>query len=524
MAEASSPIRILIVDDRPENLLSLQAILGRLEYKVVAARSGEEALRLALRDPFDLILLDVQMPGMDGFEVASNLKTVGKTRDIPILFLTAIATEASQVYRAYSIGAVDYLIKPIEPEMVRSKVAVFAKLIDQRKQIERQAAQLREAERNDYERRLAQFRLASDQRYRKLVEGIDHAIAWSADQTTLRLSFVSRQAERILGYSLAELASEEFLVRHIHPEDLPVVREAVRRAMAEDIDQVCDHRLIAANGETYWFHTGISYEPAGVGVTPELHGISVDITDLKRAVEIRKELLAVVSHDLRNPVSVIKLVAESLLGERKPSPERVEKGARTILGTCGQMQLLISDLLDMARIEAGQLSLERKPVEAGILIRTIMEMVRPLADRKGQRLEYLSGDGFEVVCDGERVLQILSNLLGNAIKFTPKGGSIEIAVERRKGEAVFSVTDSGPGIPPERKKTIFQRYWRGSESRTDGAGLGLSIVKGLVELHGGRVWAESVPGAGATFRFTIPLSPAAVAAVDRPAGEAPAAH
>src|SRR5262245_48601240 len=166
---ASTSRSFLLVDDRPENLVALKAMLDRPEYQLIAVTSGIEALQVALRQNLALILLDVFMPEMDGFEVAVHLKEVERTRNIPIIFLTALATDVQQIYRAYAAGAVDYLIKPLDAEVVRKKVAVFVDLFRQRQEIERQAELLRAAERREFELRLAELRVASDARYRKLV-------------------------------------------------------------------------------------------------------------------------------------------------------------------------------------------------------------------------------------------------------------------------------------------------------------------------------------------------------------------
>ncbi len=203
-APSSTSVKIMLVDDRRENLLSLQGVLKSGDYELVMANSGEEALKLSLRDDFAVILLDVVMPGIDGFQVASHLKEIERTSRIPIVFLTAVATGMSHIYRAYSVGAVDYLIKPLDVDAVRSKVAVFADLYRQRMEIERQARLLRENEQQEYQTRITEMRLASDKRYSKLVERIDHAIAWTMDPASGQLSFVSRQAERILGYTPAQ--------------------------------------------------------------------------------------------------------------------------------------------------------------------------------------------------------------------------------------------------------------------------------------------------------------------------------
>jgi PAS domain S-box-containing protein len=284
------PASILLVDDRRDNLLALEAILGDSGYDLVSATSGREALGLALRQDFAAVLLDVFMPEMDGYEVASHLKGVERTRHIPIIFLTANATEVEHIYQAYSVGAVDYLIKPLDPDVVRKKVEVFVDLYRQRQQIERQARLLLEAERREHQLRLAELRIASDRRYRKLVEGIDHVMAWSADPQTLQLTFISRQAEEILGYSIEQLSEPDFFLEHVHPEDRGLVISTVRQAASEGADKDCNHRMFGAGGRMLWFHTAVSVTPVETGGA-EAHGVSVEVTHLKRS-EQNQRLLA----------------------------------------------------------------------------------------------------------------------------------------------------------------------------------------------------------------------------------------
>jgi len=292
---------LLLVDDRMENLIALQAILRDSGYHLITATSGEQALNVTLRERITVILLDVVMPGMDGFEVAKNLKALERTRDIPILFLTGLATDVHQLYRAYDVGAVDYLIKPLDAAVVRKKVDVFVSLVRQREQIERQAKALREADRREYDLKLAELRIANDRRYRKLIEGIDHAIAWTTDGL-LRLTFVSRQATRILGYTAEQFLEPGFWAAHLYPEDRAEVLAAFHEARAERTERVVDHRFLAADGQVLWLHTGVTGElPMGVDVD-ELHGISVEITklknaeeDAKKAAELREEFLAIVA-------------------------------------------------------------------------------------------------------------------------------------------------------------------------------------------------------------------------------------
>jgi signal transduction histidine kinase len=232
-------------------------------------------------------------------------------------------------------------------------------------------------------------------------------------------------------------------------------------------------------------------------------------SEAEAAVATREELLAVVSHDLRNPLGVIVTSASILQRTTLDGNEgeRVHKSAQIILRSADRMNRLIADLLDLAQIQAGKLTVEQKPQDVEGIIRDCVEMLRPLVATRN--LKGMTSAGLHVRCDRERVLQILSNLVGNAIKFTPEGGSISIEAQGTGNDARFFVRDTGQGISEEELPHIFDRFWQGQRKNRAGIGLGLSIVKGLVEAHGGRLWVESKLGAGTTFFFTIPLAESA---------------
>ena len=507
----SAGARLLLVDDKPENLVALRAILEGSGYELLAAASGEDALKIALQERLATVLLDVVMPGMDGFEVARHLKELQRTRDVPILFLTALAADVEHIYRAYEVGAVDYIIKPLDPEVVRKKVSVFVNLVRQREQIEEQAAALREADRREHELEVAELRMAGDRRYRKLVEGIDHAIGWTMNEA-LRLTFISRQASRMLGFSMQQFIEPGFWAAHLHLEDRETTLDGFRRALADGVELASNHRMLAKDGRTLWFHTGVSGERVTGGA--ELHGISVDVTELKRAEEeaqrathVREELLAIVAHDLRDPLAAIQTSASLLevaAGSKEP---RIEKTARTIIRSSKRMDRLIGDLLDFALIEAGRMTIERQAFGAASLIQESVETLKPLAATKEVQLEGNTEEDFLLDGDRDRVLQILSNIVGNAIKFTRKKGSVALRAGRSGTDGLFAVSDTGPGMTDEDASRIWGRFWQAKRGRADGGvGLGLSIARGLVEAHRGRIWVESCVGVGTTFYFTIPLA------------------
>lgn len=221
------------------------------------------------------------------------------------------------------------------------------------------------------------------------------------------------------------------------------------------------------------------------------------------AVRVRDETLGIVSHDLRNPLTKIALSAD-LLTDAPPEDHR--DLIETIRSASKQMQRLIQDLLDVARVESGRLSVDKAMLDPTPLLRYVCESHEPIANQREQRIVCrIEGELPEICADRDRLLQVFNNLVGNAMKFAPPRGMITVDALPRTGHLEFSIADSGPGIPEADLKNVFRPYWQAKKTAHMGAGLGLAIVRGIVEAHGGKVWAENLPGGGAMFRFTIPL-------------------
>jgi signal transduction histidine kinase len=225
----------------------------------------------------------------------------------------------------------------------------------------------------------------------------------------------------------------------------------------------------------------------------------------EEATRAREEILSVVSHDLRNPLGTILMGATTLLsvdaGERSP---RIRSIAERIHRQTERMARLIEDLVDFAGIQAGQLALKRTAHKADEILSATTDMFTTLAQERGVALETRVNPGLpHVECDSDRAVQVMSNLVANAMKVTPRGGAISIGAEPKNNEVVFYVRDTGPGIESDELPRVFERYWRSKQSQYKGAGLGLSIARGIVDAHGGRIWAESQPGAGTTFYFSL---------------------
>lgn len=228
---------------------------------------------------------------------------------------------------------------------------------------------------------------------------------------------------------------------------------------------------------------------------------------VRASLRARDEMVGVVSHDLRNPVAAVKMLSRTLLRAQQEAGTPEQESIELIYQAAEQMDALIRDLLDVNRLDAGKLAIAAVPVDPTVLLTDSLQTLRPLVEEKGIGLDLqIETDLPKVLADRERIQQTLSNLVGNAIKFSPPGSKIVVAVRSDRDGAVISVFDSGTGIALEHLPRVFDRYWQSSRTDRQGAGLGLAIAKGIVEAHGGRIWLDSRPGEGTTASFTLPLA------------------
>jgi PAS domain S-box-containing protein len=334
-----------------------------------------------------------------------------------------------------------------------------------------------------------------------------------------RITLFNEGAEQIFGWKAQEILGEPLnrllpeRSRRVHSKHVDNFRDA------PETSRRMGHRQeisgVRKNGEEFPAEAAIAKVKMGDQVVFSV--VLRDITEqvalrkrLQTAVNARDDTVGVVAHDLRNPVNAVKMLSSAVLQraeQERLSEESVEQ-LRLIRQASLQMDRLIQDLLDVTRVETGRLVIEPVPVQLSSVLEAAIETLRPLVNEAGLALdERFSNDLPVVPADEQRISQVLSNLVGNAIKATPKGGRVTIAASRAKDEVRVTVSDTGSGIPREQLQHIFDRFWQASHSsiRTRGAGLGLAIARGIVEAHGGQLTAESEVGAGSTFTFTLPL-------------------
>lgn len=290
-------VDLLLVDDRTENLMALAAVLNFPNYNLIKSSSGDEALRYLLDHEPAVILLDVQMPDIDGFETARLIKQNARTRDIPIIFITAGEKESAFVHRGYDHGAVDYIYKPFDAHILQSKVAVFAELSRKTKRLIQAEQKLREQDLREREQKIAQLELrslrrehADQKKYRELVDGLSHGIVWSANAETLQISFISASVQSILGYSLDDcLGNDRLFLNCLAPEDQKKFSDLIDIVKNTRNQFSLEHRLVASDGRALWFQTGLRIGLSVDGTQVEIRGLSVEITKIKQAEAILRK-------------------------------------------------------------------------------------------------------------------------------------------------------------------------------------------------------------------------------------------
>lgn len=633
-ANAEPAVSILLVDDNPANLLSLRALLDDLGQNLVEARSGDEALELVKKDDFAVVLLDVIMPGTSGFETAKLLRRNERSRHTPIIFLTAYDASRPQLEEGYALGAVDFLVKPFVPMVLRAKVQGFIDLFQDKQRTLREAEQLRlivhgttdyaifmldpegkvatwnsGAERlkgykaeeiigqhfskfypqeaidrgwPDYELKVARaegrfedegWRLRKDgsrfwanvvitalrdeqgnmrgfskvtrdltdrkkaeeelrrseERFRMLVEGARDYAIYLLDPHGHVMTW-NLGAERIKGYKADEIIGQHF--SRFYPQ------EAIDRRWPEHELTVAaaegrfedEGWRVRKDGTKFWANVVITALRDERGNLTGFSKITRDMTEQKRAEENalrlheestarrvaeendrrKDEFLATLAHELRNPLAPIRNSLQILKMSRvdaataQQTREMMERQVQHLVR-------LVDDLLDVSRVMRGKIELRREPVEMAAVIARAVETANPLIEAQGHELNIAVGDESMLLdVDPVRVAQVISNLLTNAAKYTEPNGQISLSAEKERDFAQLTVRDSGIGIAPDMLPHVFDLFVQADTASTraqGGLGIGLTLVKNLVELHGGSVDATSAGlGRGSEFTVRLPLA------------------
>jgi PAS domain S-box-containing protein len=514
----TEPIEILLVDDAPDKLLALEAALSELGQTVVQAASGNEALRLILKREFAVILLDINMPGMDGFETAALIRQRKSSAHTPIIFITSFSTGDVEVYRGYSLGAVDYLFTPVTPEVLRSKVSVFVELAKKNREIQRQAEALRRAEEERLQRKLDEANARIEWEARR-----NHFFRLSIELLAISdyhgvFTQTNPTWQKTLGYAEGELhghALQEF----IHSDDLEATNEIVANVLKAGTSLYFENRFRARDGSYRW----LGWTVAPFAAEGLLYIFARDMTDRReRENEIRRlngdleqrslslqmlnqELESFsysLAHDLRTPLRSITAYSEMMVageaGELSPEGLRM---VRIMQRNSGRMSQLMDDFLAFFRVARKDVKQDKIAMNA-----IAREAIAAVSMDSKRVIDFHVGALPSARGDAAMVLQVFVNLVSNAVKFTAGRERAEIAIGSIPGKkpTVYFVKDNGVGFNMKyysRLFGVFERLHRREEF--EGTGIGLAIVQKIVQRHGGSVWAESEVDAGATFYFTL---------------------
>lgn len=579
--------RVLVVEDSATQAAALAALLEDHGYEVVVARDGTAALGLVPTERFDLVLSDIVMPGMTGYEVCRRIKRDLGHPDLPVVLLTGLS-DPMDIVRGLECGADNYITKPYERAHLLGRVrqvldnrrlrrqpggeGVDITFLGNRFTITAEKEQILDLLVSSYEElvRTNQAVRQAEVRARFLAEA-SGILATSLDAETILRELARFVVPAMADLCVADLVESDGRVRRVEVAHATPQLAAAAEALASRppsperpslVTRVLDERrpmlvedLAAAGAESAPLEPSVLEGARTLGVRSLLavplvargHTLGALVfltagrrraftsddlalanelarqaalaldnarlyTEAQLATRARDDVLAIVSHDLRNPIHAIYMAA-SFLMDILPEESDVadvavsRRQSEVIQRAARRANALIGDLLDVTRIEAGRLTVNAQRVDARELLDDAMHDASPLARQKGLALGSHAPDRLpQVRADRERVAQVFSNLIGNAIKFSPQGGRVKVVAAVAEGAVLFSVTDSGPGVSAEDLPHLFDRYWQARETQHLGTGLGLFIARGIAEAHGGTLWAESQVGAGSTFHFTLPLA------------------
>jgi PAS domain S-box-containing protein len=519
--EDEEKANILLVDDRADKLLALQAVLRELNQNVVVAKSGKEALRQLLQTEFAVILLDVSMPGMDGFETASLIRRRPSTEHTPIIFVTSMNQSENHIARGYQLGAVDYILTPIVPEILRSKVAVFVELYKRTEEIRRQGERLRELEEAAFTRRLneAVDKLeAETKRNRFFTLAPDLLGIGNFDGYLLQ---VNSAWEELLGYTESELQSRQ-AIEFVHTDDRASVLDKAGALISGSPIGYFEIRARHKDGSHRW----IGWTAAAFHAEKLVYIFGRDITQrktneqkieslnaqLKQRVQeltdINSELEAFsysISHDLRAPLRSMQGFADALLEEYSERLDDIGREyARRVVNSAKYMDALLNDLLDYSRLSRAELELG--PVNLRHEISELLEQLENEIKSKNARVE-LELASETVRAHPATLRQILCNLVGNGLKFThpERPPIVRIRSEARGRNMRVWVEDNGIGIAGEHCDRIFRLFERLHTAQTyPGTGIGLALVRKGAERMGGSTGVESTLEQGSRFWVELP--------------------
>ena len=489
------PINILIVDDREENIITLEALLKRDDIRIFSTTSTNEALKLAWENNISIALVDVQMPEMDGFELVEMLKANARTKDIMVIFVTAISKDTKYALKGLGAGAVDYLYKPLDPYITQAKVDSFIQLARHHADIKQKNEEL--------------------QNFAVVVKNSADIICMVDPQSFL-IQAINPAIEKIMGYKPEDLLGKSIINFAVEEQKIAfteklaaVVRDNVSASTFEFQFATLSKKIIWAGCRVAFQNNAIFINISNISPQKNFQGQLIKAKEnAEYGKKVKETFLANMSHELRTPVNGIlgltDLLRKTPLDDQQSSMiDLLEVSSQSLLG-------VINDVLDISKMEAGKFSIVRSANNLHDLLRSVYGLLRFKADENNIEflLKITPDVPVNIMVDSLRLNQVLMNLLSNAIKFTEHGYvKLEVSVLKKIDDQVqlkFMVEDSGIGIPTSKLSTIFDSFEQAEEdtaAKYGGTGLGLTIVKKLVELKGGQLTVSSNTGRGSIFTF-----------------------
>jgi signal transduction histidine kinase/DNA-binding NarL/FixJ family response regulator len=556
-----SPLRVLLVEDNTADAVLIEELLRDEDpqgYEIVRAKRLDEGLATVRNELIDVVLLDLSLPDAHGTDTVARMRSAA--HNVPVVVLTGNAERSSAV-EMLRRGAQDYLVKGKVDGATVARAIAYAIARSKVDEAQRRLA-IEQAARDEAEAAEQRARFLADAG-RVLASTLDHEktpatvarlavgvladycvvdLAIGSDLRRAAVAHVDGSREPLVRSLLAEPPSRSNtahpVVRAMETRRSVVVDDlAASRALGADhahadrlggrcalsVPLIARDRVLGA--VTFFSNSDFRYAGNQRGLAEELvsrASVAIDngllYAAAQQAVAAREETIAVVSHDLRTPLTLVALALQRLHregGDPAVRDDLFRRGQRAIEA----MGRLINDLLDLSRVDAGTLVVHGEPCAPADLVHEAVELHRPLAIEKAITLTTRIAPGLpQVVVERGRILQVFANLIANALKFTPTGGTIELRAEAEGRGIRFAVRDTGAGIPEAHLHKVFDRFWRPRNDTSSGAGLGLAIVKGIIEAHGGKLAVESKVGVGTTFCFTVPARPSQPADVGVGAG------
>ena len=503
---------ILLVDDQPARLVTYEAILAALPVRTITTSSGNEALQQLLKQEFAAVLLDVNMPDMDGFEVARLIRGHPRLERTPIIFVTGFEVSALDQLKGYEVGAIDYISVPIVPEILRSKVAVLVELHQRHRELQELNRALKDA-RAEVDSQYANKMAHQRQLYEAILSNtpdfayvfdLNHRFAY-ANEGLLKMWGKTR--EEAIGKTCLELGYEPWHAA-MHDREIDQI-VATKKPIRGEVPftgtfgrRDYDYVLVPVLGTD-------DEVVAVAGTTRDVTERKQTEATLRESDRRKDEFIAMLAHELRNPVAPIRNAGEILA--RLATDERQAALAGVLKRQTDQLSRLLDDLLEVARVTQGRIALKRESVAIQACVQMAVEAVEPMIKERHLRLS-VTRQGLSIFVDADKVrlTQCIVNLLTNAAKFTPANGDISINSRIEDYQAVIEVRDTGLGISAELLPKVFDLFVQGERSldRSEGGlGIGLSVCKQLIEMHGGHVTASSEGVShGSTFAIHLPLA------------------